>query len=102
MKLEEWRSEIDEIDSEITALLERRAKISRKIGVLKARAGLPVADPGREENIIRRLNAKSSGALPAGSLGRIYRRILQESRAIQAEAIGAPAAAVKNGVEGLV
>jgi monofunctional chorismate mutase len=96
MKLDEWRSEIDEIDGEIVALLERRAKVSHKIGALKAHAGLPIADPEREANIIRRLNAKSTGAMPGDSLGRIYNRILHESRSIQADAI---AAAHKNSVE---
>ena len=106
--MEEWREEIDAIDSEIVAMLERRARVSRKIGVLKAHAGLPVADPAREEKIIRELAAGSSGALPAESLTRIYRRILQESRLIQSEAIAATISrpvsgpipgVAKNGVE---
>ncbi len=96
MKLEEWREEIDQIDGEIVALLERRAKVARKIGVLKATAGLPVADTGREEKVLRGVGAKSSAALPRESLNRIYQRILQESRLIQAEAV---AAAQKNSVE---
>ena len=96
MKLQEWRREIDEIDGEIVALLERRAKVSRKIGVLKANAGLPIIDPGREEMVIRRINERNSGALPQESLARIYRRILQESRMLQAEAMGN---VVKNGAE---
>lgn len=104
MKLEEWREEIDAIDSEIVVLLERRARVSRKIGVLKAHAGLPVADPAREEKIVRELAARNAGALPVESLTRIYRRILQESRLIQAEAIaaaisGSIAGTAKNGVE---
>lgn len=96
MKLEEWRGEIDEIDSEITALLERRAKISRKIGVLKAHASIPVTDAAREEAVIRRLRSQAGGTLSQESLARIYQRILQESRLIQAEAI---AAVNRTGVE---
>jgi chorismate mutase len=99
MKLEEWRGEIDEIDGEIVALLERRAKIVRKIGLLKANAGLPIADPAREEKIVRQLAAKSSGALPGESLARIYRRILQESRLIQMEATALVPTEVTNGIE---
>jgi monofunctional chorismate mutase len=89
MKLEQWRTEIDEIDSEIVALLDRRAKVARKIGSLKANSGLPIVDNGREEKVLRRVAAKSDGTLPEDSLGRIYHRILQESRLLQVEAMAA-------------
>jgi len=49
MRLEESRRIIDEIDSEIVALLNRRASICRRIGELKTRAGLPVLDRDRED-----------------------------------------------------
>lgn len=96
MKLEEWRAEIDEIDGEISQLLERRARVARKIGVLKAHAGIPVADPAREDVVIRRIKANASGVMSQDGLGRIYQRILQESRLIQAEAASV---VNRNGVE---
>jgi len=83
MRLEESRKQIDEIDSEIVALLNRRALVSRQIGELKTRAGLPVVDSDREEVVLRRIVRDNAGAIDPGSLTRIYREVLEESRRIQ-------------------
>ena len=83
MRLEESRKIIDEIDSEIVALLNRRASISRRIGELKTRAGLPVLDRDREEVVLRKVIRDNAGEVEAGSLIRIYREVLKESRRIQ-------------------
>lgn len=83
MRLEESRKLIDEIDSEIVALLNRRASISRHIGELKTRAGLPVVDAEREEVVLRKIARDNAGAIDAKSLTRIYREVLKESRRIQ-------------------
>src|SRR5438045_3580158 len=83
MRLEESRKLIDEIDSEIVALLNRRALISRRIGELKTRAGLPVMDPEREEVVLRKVVRDNAGNIDAGSLMTIYREVLKESRRIQ-------------------
>jgi chorismate mutase len=83
MRLEESRRIIDEIDTEIVALLNRRASVSRRIGELKTRAGLPIFDVEREEVVLRKIVRDNAGELDAGSLRRIYREILEESRRIQ-------------------
>ena len=83
MKLEEGRKLIDELDSQIVTLLNRRARLSRKIGETKSRAGLPVVDQTREELVLRRVVGNSSGEIDDHVLKRIYREILSESRRIQ-------------------
>ena len=83
MKLEECRRQIDELDSSIVALLNRRAMIARKIGRIKLLAGLPVTDVEREEMVLRRVMNKNSGAIDDRALARLYREILNESRRIQ-------------------
>jgi chorismate mutase len=83
MRLEESRKLIDEIDTEIVALLNRRAELSRQIGDLKTRAGLPVRDPDREEIVLRKIVRDNSGEIDPSSLTRIYREVLKESRRIQ-------------------
>ena len=83
MRLEESRKQIDEIDSEIVALLNRRASVSRRIGELKTRAGLPVVDLDREEIVLRKIVRDNAGEIDPGSLMRIYREVLEESRRIQ-------------------
>jgi chorismate mutase len=85
MKLEDWRKEIDSIDREIVRLVNRRAKIAREIGVLKAAAGLPVVDETREDEILRNAAARSKGILKREAIIRIFRALIRESRNIQTE-----------------
>lgn len=85
MKLNEWRKEIDSIDGQITELIRQRMCIARKIGILKTKAGLPIVDLEREEEILRRLTHKSENQNESESMIRIYRHILIESRKIQDE-----------------
>ncbi len=87
MKLEERRNEIDAIDSEILALLNRRAAIAKEIGILKTQAGLPLVDLARESEIIRSLTQQNEGmGLEDEAVERIYERILTESRLLQLKA----------------
>ncbi len=83
MKLEEGRKQIDEIDTEILALLRRRAALARRIGHLKMAAGLPVVDSHREEIVLGRIVRENEGELCESALLRIYREILDESQRIQ-------------------
>ena len=83
MKLEEGRKIIDAIDTEIMILLNRRAHISGRIGRLKKRAGLPIVDREREENVISRIVRENDGDIADKALVDIYREILRESRRIQ-------------------
>jgi chorismate mutase len=85
MKLEESRKKIDAIDTEILILLNRRAEISKEIGVLKLGAGLPIVDPEREDDIIRRIARENEGTMQDKTVVGIYQAILGESRRIQEE-----------------
>lgn len=86
MKLEESRKKIDVLDTEILSLLNRRAEISREIAMIKISAALPVADPRREDDILRGLVRENEGPLDDQAVTDIYRAILQESRRIQVDA----------------
>ncbi|HVE58723.1 MAG TPA: chorismate mutase [Pyrinomonadaceae bacterium] len=85
MKLEDWRNEIDSIDAEIVRLINQRAKIAQKIGVLKASAGLPIVDETREDAILRKAAGGNKGVLKNEAIIRIFRGIIRESREIQVE-----------------
>ena len=54
-QLETFRSSIDNIDAALILLLAERFKITKAVGEYKAAAGLPAADPAREEVQIARL-----------------------------------------------
>jgi chorismate mutase len=56
-ELVEIRHSIDNIDAAIIHLLAERFKQTRKVGELKARRGLPPADPAREAEHIARLRS---------------------------------------------
>jgi chorismate mutase len=60
------RSSIDNLDAALVHLLAERFKCTEQVGRLKARAGLPPADPAREAVQIARLRSlsESSGLDP--------------------------------------
>lgn len=93
MNLEQKRKEIDCIDAEIVALLVRRTEAARSIGELKTKAGLPIIDSRREEEVLRRIAlVRPDGE---GSIERIYRQILDESVRTQMAAVTAGSETVK-------
>lgn len=85
MNIEHWRNEIDELDREILRLLNMRARLAMKVGVLKRVAGLPLNDPDRERLVLRRLDELNSGPLDSQAIGRLFRRIIRESRRVQVQ-----------------
>src|ERR1700758_904801 len=58
----EMRHSIDNIDAALIHLLAERFKQTRKVGELKARRGLPPADPAREAQQIARLRSLAVAA----------------------------------------
>jgi chorismate mutase len=60
--LKGYRKSIDNIDAALVCLLAERFKVTQAVGRYKAEAGLPPADPGREERQIARLRALAEDA----------------------------------------
>jgi chorismate mutase / prephenate dehydratase len=87
MNLENTRRLIDDVDTHIVALLNRRAKLARQISGIKTQAGLPIIDRGREEIVLRRVVGLNAGHMDDCALLGIYREILSESRRIQNDAV---------------
>jgi chorismate mutase len=87
MKLEDWREEIDEIDSQIVGLLNRRAQAAQSVGVLKAQIGLPIVGIEREDEVLRKIKLRNAGNLDDDILVKLYRDIMQKSRLIQFETV---------------
>ena len=83
MNIEHWRKEIDEIDDEILRLLNMRARLALKVGVLKREAQLPLCDPVRERSVLLRLSQLNSGPLDDRAVTKLFRRIIRESRRLE-------------------
>lgn len=56
-ELQRLRSSIDNLDAALVHLLAERFRCTQEVGMLKARAGMPPADPTREAYQIQRLRA---------------------------------------------
>ena len=61
-KLIEYRNSIDNIDAAVINMLAERFKITQKVGIYKAKYGLPPADKDREKKQIERLRKLSGEA----------------------------------------
>ena len=83
MDLTDMRNEIDEIDNQLTALLERRMNCSLKVAEIKRAEGLPVYHPGREQAIFEKVKAKSEKY--GDYFVELYRLLMECSRAVQYE-----------------
>ena len=57
-----YRQSIDNIDAALVFLLAERFKVTQAVGRYKATAGLPPADPGREDAQIERLRGLAKQA----------------------------------------
>ncbi|HEX4695187.1 chorismate mutase [Sphingomonas sp.] len=60
--LDAYRSSIDNIDAALVHILAERFKVTQAVGRYKAKAGLPPADPAREERQIARLRSLAANA----------------------------------------
>ena len=67
--LAKYRASIDNIDAALIHLLAERFKITQEVGRYKAAAGLPAADPVREDHQVARLRvlAEQAGLDPVFS-----------------------------------
>ncbi len=84
MELSEYRDQINEIDDQILALLQKRAEISKKIGAVKSETGISkVYVPHRQKQVIVRLMVENDGKFPEASLEAIWTEILSASRSLQ-------------------
>ena len=83
MDIDHWRKEIDDIDAELLRLLNMRARLALKVGALKQASNLPFCDPDRERNVLQRLKEINCGPLDERAVGKVFRRIICESRRIE-------------------
>jgi len=83
MDIEHWRKEIDEIDAELLRLLIIQERLALKGGALKQAIQLQFCDPDRERTVLQRLQEINCGPLDGRAVGRVFRRIIHESKRVE-------------------
>ena len=77
------RVEIDAVDAELVALLDRRARAARRIGELKQAQGLDAYVPARERRVMNRVFDLSDGDFPRSGLEIVFREIISSSISLE-------------------
>jgi len=77
------REQIDSLDRDLLALLNRRAGLALEVGELKKREGSVVFRPEREAQVIDGLKAANPGPLQGTSVAPIWREIMSACRALE-------------------
>ena len=81
--IEEIRNKIDDIDSQLLALLNERARLVLDLAESKIELGLPLFDPGREKLIFEHVTGKNPGPLSRDAVTRLFERVIDESRRLE-------------------
>ncbi len=85
MSLDELRLQLDAIDSEIMALLSKRAELIVQVADVKRHENIPVHIPERETAIMQRLRLHNNGPLKGDAIERVFRTIIEEMRKFEDE-----------------
>ncbi|MBO7521000.1 MAG: chorismate mutase, partial [Opitutales bacterium] len=74
-----FREQIDNLDSQILDLLEKRIACAKEIGKIKLEHGEDIYVPSRESRIFENLSRKNAGRIDEDALKAIYREIISAS-----------------------
>jgi len=77
------RDQIDAVDRQLLALLNRRAALALQVGELKKNEGSVVFRPEREAQVIDGLKNANAGPLPTPSVAPIWREIMSACRSLE-------------------
>ncbi len=77
------RAGIDEVDEDIVRLLDRRARLARRIGELKHQKGLEAYVPARERAVLDRVAVLGTGDFPSRGLAAVFREIISSSISLE-------------------
>ena len=80
MEIADWRKKIDELDEQITALLNQRAAAAVEIGKIKLQNTAPIYEPKREQQVYEHVRTVNTGPLTAVEVQDIFERIMDVMR----------------------
>jgi chorismate mutase/prephenate dehydratase len=76
LEIPDLRKTIDEVDSQILRLLNRRAELVIEVGRQKAEQNLDFHVPQREEEIYARLATENTGPFPSQAVRPVFREVI--------------------------
>ena len=83
-ELAQCRTEIEDLDRRLVALLAERVALGKRTATLKKAAGLPILDPQREAEVIRRAVATArEHDLPVEAIREVFWHVVGLSRRAQ-------------------
>ena len=81
------RIEIDDIDQELTKLLERRLNVAKKIAEYKKEQDFPILDESREEVVIQKNIDRLDNPDYADNVREFYISLMDISKSVQEDLI---------------
>ena len=90
-RIDELRRRIDALDETLVRLLNERATCALEIGHLKQELGIEIYQPGREQEVLRHVQACTTsmgGPLSPSALARLFERVIDEARRLERESAG--------------
>lgn len=82
-ELEQYRLEIDQIDQELTRLVEQRFNLAKKVANYKINHKLPVLDASREKIVIQKNQERLTFPGYQTEITAFYTHLMAISRSIQ-------------------
>jgi len=82
--LADLRVRIDQLDAQLIALLNERARVAEAVGALKRREGSPLFRPDRVAQVIAKMQAANAGPLKDRHIAAVWREIMSACLALEA------------------
>lgn len=85
MTLDDYRAQMDEIDTKLVRLLEERMDVSCDIARYKNAENIPTYDPAREQYKLYAVADKTGNPLYKNHMKKVFEAVMAQSRALQDE-----------------
>ncbi|MFC7680922.1 bifunctional 3-deoxy-7-phosphoheptulonate synthase/chorismate mutase [Paenibacillus sp. GCM10028914] len=82
-RLEQLRTQLDSVNSQLLELLSERARIAQEIGLEKQKQGVPDFDPVRERKMLDALIENNKGPFDNETIRHLFKQIFQASLKLQ-------------------
>ena len=81
--LQTLRTKIDSIDDDIADLLIQRVEIIKQVGKIKKANNVPVQNPEREQEVIKRLSKQTEGKVSKSLIQKLWHAIFANAYEVE-------------------